>query len=435
MIRMGKKKIVVLGAGLAGLSAAWHLQKNGVDCSVFEKEPCAGGLCRSRRINGFTFDCDGHLLHFRNKYSRRLISGLLGSRLVAHRRSAWVSSFGTFIRYPFQANLNALPEKVAEECLVEFLKASLPSIREDKSNLLKWINGAFGTGIARHFMIPYNKKFWTVPLSGMSADWTVNFVPRPEPLEVIAGFFGAGRRSFGYNTTFWYPRRAGINQLPLAFERRLRNVFKDSPVESIDLKKKILHVAGMGEVGFDILISTMPLPELPKIARPLPALIRGMFGKLRWNSIFNLNLGVEGVIQKGRHWVYFPQKETVFFRAGFFHNFSGDACPPGKSSIYTEVAYSSGRPLEKREIARKIISGLRDCGVLGPDNAISVMDENDIKYGYPIYDMDYSRAISAINAFLLRNGIITCGRYGSWRYMSMEDAVLDGARSAEMAIR
>jgi UDP-galactopyranose mutase len=215
----------------------------------------------------------------------------------------------------------------------------------------------------------------------------------------------------------------------------LRNVFKDSPVESIDLKKKILHVAGMGEVGFDILISTMPLPELPKIARPLPALIRGMFGKLRWNSIFNLNLGVEGVIQKGRHWVYFPQKETVFFRAGFFHNFSGDACPPGKSSIYTEVAYSSCRPLEKREIARKIISGLRDCGVLGPDNAISVMDENDIKYGYPIYDMDYSRAISAINAFLLRNGIITCGRYGSWRYMSMEDAVLDGARSAEMAIR
>jgi protoporphyrinogen oxidase len=211
---MGKKKIVVLGAGLAGLSAAWHLQKNGVDCSVFEKEPCAGGLCRSRRINGFTFDCDGHLLHFRNKYSRRLISGLLGSRLVAHRRSAWVSSFGTFIRYPFQANLNALPEKVAEECLVEFLKASLPSIREDKSNLLKWINGAFGTGIARHFMIPYNKKFWTVPLSGMSADWTVNFVPRPEPLEVIAGFFGAGRRSFGYNTTFWYPRRRGLTNSP-----------------------------------------------------------------------------------------------------------------------------------------------------------------------------------------------------------------------------
>ncbi len=62
---MAKKNIIILGAGLAGLSAAWHLQKRGIDCQVFEKESEVGGLCRSRQIDGFTFDCAGHLLHFK----------------------------------------------------------------------------------------------------------------------------------------------------------------------------------------------------------------------------------------------------------------------------------------------------------------------------------------------------------------------------------
>ncbi|MCX5714293.1 MAG: NAD(P)-binding protein, partial [Candidatus Omnitrophica bacterium] len=65
---MTKKKIIILGAGLAGLSAAWHLSKRGREYQIFVNVPEIGGLCRSKKTAGFTFDCDGHLLHFRSPY-------------------------------------------------------------------------------------------------------------------------------------------------------------------------------------------------------------------------------------------------------------------------------------------------------------------------------------------------------------------------------
>jgi len=432
---MSKKKIVILGAGLAGLSAAWHLQKKKIECFVFEKEPSVGGLCRSKQIKGFIFDCDGHLLHFRNKYTLQLVRRLLKGNLTSHERSAWINSHGIFSRYPFQAHLYALPKPIARECLFEFLKSSQSPQDNVSVNLLKWINASFGKGISRHFMVPYNKKFWTVPLNEMTSVWTDNFIPQLKPSEVIEGFFTENKHRFGYNATFWYPRQAGIEQLPRAFEQQLHNVSKNCRISAIDLLKKELIVAGKAKVKFEILISTMPLPELAKIIRPLPGNIMDMFRRLRWNSIFNLNLGVEGVCQEGRHWVYFPHRETVFFRVGFFHNFSDNTVPCGKSAIYTEVAYSKNRPINKNKIVKRIINDLKACGILGKKNKVSVLDINDIKYGYPIYDKNYARVTEAIKEFLLANNIITCGRYGSWKYMSMEDAILDGQQVANQIKR
>jgi protoporphyrinogen oxidase len=434
-MRMSRKKIIILGAGLAGLSAAWHLQKKKTECFIFEKESGVGGLCRSKKIKGFTFDCDGHLLHFRNKYTRKLVGKLLNGNLASHRRSAWINSFGIFSRYPFQVNLSALPEPIARECLLGFLKVCQSGPGTHPSNLLQWINSTFGKGIARHFMVPYNEKFWTVPLNEMISIWTSNFVPQPKPSEVIKGYFAQNRHRFGYNATFWYPRHGGIGQLPQAFERQSGNISKNCRISAIDLHKKELDVAGNGRIKFDTLISTMPLPELLKIIRKLPGDISDMFKKLRWNSIFNLNLGIEGTCQEGRHWIYFPHKETVFFRVGFFHNFSNQASPRGMSSIYTETAYPQNKPLDKNKIVQKVINDLKASGILGKKNRVSVLDINDIKYGYPIYDKHYLRATSAIREFLLRNNIIACGRYGSWKYMSMEDAILDGKEAADRAIK
>ena len=120
---MANKKIIILGAGLAGLSAAWHLKQKGIQASVFEKEDSVGGLCRSKKINGFIFDYDGHLLHFQDSYTLELVKKLLEGNLVRHERSAWINYSGNFSRYPFQANLNALPKPIARECLWGFIRA------------------------------------------------------------------------------------------------------------------------------------------------------------------------------------------------------------------------------------------------------------------------------------------------------------------------
>lgn len=123
---MPKKRILILGAGLAGLSTAWHLQKKGIDCQIFERESEIGGLCRSKKIDGFTFDYCGHLLHFKHRYAFNLIKNLLGSNLIEHKRSAWIYSSGVYTPYPFQANLHGLPADIAKECLLGFIKAAAP---------------------------------------------------------------------------------------------------------------------------------------------------------------------------------------------------------------------------------------------------------------------------------------------------------------------
>ena len=154
---MAKKKILILGAGLAGLSAAWHLQRLGIDCRIFEKEAEIGGLCHSKKINGFTFDCDGHLLHFKHNYTLQLIKKLLGRNLIRHKRRASIYSYGRFTRYPFQANLYGLPKSIVKDCLLEFIKIHRNGSKTRRNTSFRhWIDKTFGKGIARHFMIPYN---------------------------------------------------------------------------------------------------------------------------------------------------------------------------------------------------------------------------------------------------------------------------------------
>ncbi|MFC1658852.1 protoporphyrinogen/coproporphyrinogen oxidase [Candidatus Omnitrophota bacterium] len=434
---MTRKKILILGAGLAGLSAAWHLQKRGGDCQIFEKESEFGGLCRSKNIKGFTFDYDGHLLHFKHRYAFNFISSILKNNLAEHRRNAWIYSFGTYVRYPFQANLYGLPASVVKECLLGFIGASRngkPRKRKPP-NFLNWINHSLGKGIARHFMIPYNTKFWTRKPQQLTCDWLDGFIPVPSLNQLLEGTIEESQRQFGYNARFWYPRRGGINQLPLALAKQINNVHTDCPVKEIDLVRKRIRFASGQREPFDYLISTIPLPELSHLIKGLSEQAHSLFKKLRWNSIFNLNLGISGKLENPWHWVYFPEKEYSFFRVGFHSNFSSQLAPANKSSLYAEVAYSENKPIDKSNIIARIKQDLKRTGVLIQPERICAEDINDIKYGYPIYDKNYQHSREGIVKFLAQNSIIPCGRYGSWRYMSMGDVILDGKQVAESLIK
>jgi UDP-galactopyranose mutase len=425
---MIKKRILILGGGLAGLSTAWHLQKRGFDCQIFEQESAAGGLCRSKKIGGFTFDCDGHLLHFKHRYAFDLVKNLLGNNLAKHQRSAWIYSAGSFSHYPFQANLYGLPKSVIQECLLGFIQAYHRSYKKvnNQCSFQDWIMRTFGKGIAQHFMIPYNTKFWTHSPKKLTCEWLDGFIPAPSLKEVIDGTVEPNQRQFGYNAVFWYPKKGGINQLPSAFAREVKNLYTDCRVTKIDLVKKRISLASGGREKFDFLISTIPLPEIPSLIDGLPKKVGRLFRQLKWNSIFNLNLGLKDNDPAARHWVYFPQQEISFFRVGYFHNFSSSLVPAGKHSLYVETAYSKNKPIDKNKIVLRSIKDLKKINILRAQESILALDVNDIKYGYPVYDYNYRLAREGIAKFLVQNNILSCGRYGSWRYMSMEDVILEG---------
>jgi len=326
-----------------------------------------------------------------------------------------------------------LPLSISRDCFLGFIRASSDSRHKNKKNLnfSRWLNQTFGQGITRHFMAPYNAKFWTVPLHKLTCQWLDGFIPVPSLEQVIKGITGERQKEFGYNARFWYPKKGGINQLPLALASSIKHIYTNCPVTGIDLDKREIKINFGNKEEFDCLISTIPLPEMPYLIKGIPRETSFSFSRLRWNSIFNLNLGIEK--EEGgsrRHWVYFPQEKICFFRAGFPHNFSSALAPTGKSSIYVEVAYSKDMLLQRKTIVPRIKEDLRKVGLLRNEHRLVCQDINDIKYGYPIYDMHYNEARAGIIKYLSRNNIIPCGRYGSWRYFSMEDSILDGKIAA-----
>lgn len=109
--------ILIVGAGLAGLSAAYHLR--GMPYKILEREREVGGLCRSYIKDGFTFDYTGHLLHFRQTAIKALVERLLPGRLQRHARKSYVYSHDTYTEYPFQVNTHGLPPEVVRECLLD----------------------------------------------------------------------------------------------------------------------------------------------------------------------------------------------------------------------------------------------------------------------------------------------------------------------------
>ena len=176
-------KIIVIGAGVAGLSTAYHLKR---DYEIFEKEKNAGGLARSREVDGFIFDYAGHIFFTKDNYALNLVNKLIGNNFHFQTRNSWVYSKNTYTRYPFQANTFGLPVEVVKKCVLGVIKARYGNYKRLKpSNFKEWIYYTFGDGIAEHFMIPYNKKLWTIPLEEMSYEWFRDRVPVPAILRVL----------------------------------------------------------------------------------------------------------------------------------------------------------------------------------------------------------------------------------------------------------
>jgi len=420
--------IVILGAGVAGLSAAFHLK--GKEYEIFEKEKEIGGLCRSVTHDGFTFDYTGHLLHLSQPYSQKLLDDLLPDLLIRHQRNSAIYFKGRYIPFPFQANLWALPREITRECLIEFIRASCGEAKEG-DNFLSWIYQAFGSGIARHFMIPYNEKLWRVPLDEIALEWVERFVPCPTIEEVVDGALGVNLKGFGYNQEFLYPLTGGIQVLPQSFLPKINDVHLGKEAESIDTEKRMVRFHDGSEVAYRALISSLPLDELLQRIEPIPEEIKDVQGHLRYVSVINLNLGVGRERVSDYHWIYYPEPSYPFYRVGFLGNLSPHMAPKGSSALSVEISYLPSTPPSLEKMRAQTLAALVACGILRDDDEILAERAIWIKHAYVIYDRFRSQHIPRIIQFLRSHHIYPIGRYALWEYTTMEEAILQGKEIAE----
>lgn len=422
--------ITVIGAGLSGLSAAYHL---GSDYIVLEREAEVGGLCRSVATKGYVFDLAPHIFFTGNQYVSGLIDDLLHGDLVRQARRAYIYLKGTYVEYPFEVNLNGLPRETIDECISGFKERG----RTQPGNFLEWIHSTFGAGIARHYMVPYNEKVWKYPLDQMNIDWIAGRVPVPSMDEMIRGAKEKVKKNYGPNAYFLYPRGGGIGAIADALASRVGNISLNSEAVEIDPKDpegvNVTYREDGGKkrtIESDAVLSSMPLPEIVKIMRDAPNEVVEASERLVYNSLICVNIGVDRPRISDKHWLYFPESEYVFNRISFPMNFSEETTPKGRSSILVEVTYRGTRPnLEETKI--KVREGLISAGILRGDDKVDVFDALDFKYAYVINDLDHRRNVAIIHDYLRGNRIHPMGRFGEWGYLNMDRSILSGRNVAE----
>ena len=429
-------KIVIIGAGLTGLSAAYHLEQKGFfDYAIFEKESAIGGLCGTVKQDGFTFDFTGHYLHASDPYFRSMIENLVGmENLNTIQRKSYIYSHDTYTRYPFQVNLFGLPEDTIAECIEGFVKR--PNKGKKLNSFPDWVMHNFGAGFGKHFFFPFQRKIFGYDLKKITASWTGRFVPSTSLQQIIRGSLKDNQdESIGYNASFLYPKQGGIIFWVQKIADQLINpIHKNYCVKSIDTKHKIVEFTNGHCEPYDQLISTMPLDRLISMAdEQPPSSLKSASEKLLCNSVINFNIGVNRAELSEKHWIYFPETKYPFYRMGFPSNCASSMTPPGCSSLYGEFSHVGKSKQWVNNTLKASITETKKLFALSDDEIVT-QKVMPISHAYVIYDAWRERNLPKIHARLEEQSIYSIGRYGEWKYSSMQEAVLDGKKAIERLV-
>jgi protoporphyrinogen oxidase len=425
-------RTTVLGGGISGLTAAYTLGQNVPEsCTVFEQNSTTGGLCRVIEKEGFKFDFVSHVLHFRSQEARQLVETLLDGSMLQIERSAWIYFRGNYVPYPFQSHMGFLPLAEKVSCLMGYWRAWISrqfNGNQQPENFEEWIHHHFGSGIARHFMTPYNSELWGTPPREMSPDWVRPFVPASNLRQAMAGLLFKRSKDFGYNSSFYYPERGGIQALVEGFKSRVPHVNLNKRATEVDLDARTLRFQDGQTIRYERLISSIPLDVLIYNSTGVPEELRYAASKLRCTTLLNLTCCLRRPLPVPYHWVYFPESEFPFFRLVFPSNISSALAPAGCSIVAAEI--SNPEMTRQEELQQSVLVCLRQLGIVEKPSDVAFVERNFLTHAYPVHDLGRAVRVRSLLEFLRSKEVWSIGRFGGWRYSSIDDAIVEALQTA-----
>jgi len=406
---------IIIGAGISGLSYA-NFQKSSKKL-ILESESEIGGYCRTINQDGFIWDYSGHFFHFRHDDIKKyVLDGMPGVEILEVNKSAQIFVENTYVDFPFQKNIHQLPRESFLACLRDLIHRQ----ESDSESFKKMLISNYGRSISDKFLIPYNEKLYACDLDSLDSDAMGRFFPHASLKDIVDNFIAKDSRS--YNSTFTYPRYGAIEYIK-SLHRRIGDteIHLDSRVTRIDLENRLVFV-GDKSYKYSRLISSMPLPTLLSIC--------GLDWDpeiFTWNKVLVFNMGFD---RKGddsvNNWVYFPDKELSFYRIGYYDNIFDDK----RMSLYVELGFSSGDEIDIEYWKTKVLADLKKVGV--------ITDQLLVSYKAIIMDPAYvhvngkaDKLKKDYKAYLEGFDVYSIGRYGDWKYCSIEDNILEARELSE----
>ncbi len=416
-------KLAILGAGISGLTLARTLAEGGFDLedvTLFESAGSAGGLCASRKVEGFTYDvAGGHILYSRDTELMDWMKAEAGGpeAFSTRSRNTKIRFEDRWVHYPFENGLGDLPAQANYDCLVGYIKAwhaRQVSKSQAPADFGTWIQWRFGTGIAKHFMDPYNEKIWKRPLTQISSSWVADRVPDAPIEDVLRSSVGIRTEGYTHQSEFYYPAAGGFQAITDGMAARVNHrILFSTPVKVLRKTDSGWSVNGD---EFDVVVSTLPLDVLPNLVPEVPEAVRTAMDTLEFNGLVSFLVALDRVESPDLSWIYLPHaSQGPANRVTYMSGYASGNAPAGKSSLLVEVTCPGRQPYPGASLEEETLAGLAHAGLIQREEVIFT-DRAQVPHAYVVFDAEYDRRRNAIFGWMKDSGLIPLGRFGRYEY-------------------
>ncbi|BEI34790.1 FAD-dependent oxidoreductase [Polynucleobacter sp. HIN6] len=393
-------KFIILGGGPSGLSFANALINNGISPSDFlllEKNSNVGGLCRSEMIDGSPLDIGGgHFLDVRRQNVLDFLFRFMpAEEWLLHERISKIRIRGVEIDHPLEANLWQFPTETQIDYLESIAQAGCVSGDQEPRSFAKWITWKFGERISKDYMLPYNRKIWSMDPDFLGTYWLYK-LPNVSFRETLLSCLEAKPTgSLPAHGKFLYPKEFGYGEV----WRRMGKFLGDSlitnySIKSIDINNHVIN----DEFHYENLITSIPWIYWKKYCI-LPTEIVDAINLLK-NASIDIDY-IPETLDNDSHWIYEPNESITYHRILLRANFIS-----GSRGYWTETN-------AKRS---------------------SILGKSDIRFhnefAYPINTIEKPEAVRKILAWAKNHSVVGLGRWGTWEHMNSDVAVDQALRLA-----
>lgn len=416
---------VILGAGISGISASYHLNQKGIKNIIFEKDDDWGGLCGNFEIDGFRFDKAIHLSFTTNEYVKDLFSK--STEYITHKPLAYNYYKGSWLKHPAQNNLEPLSLNEKIEIISDFMEN--PNQKENIKNYEEWLKAQYGNYFSEHFPIPYTRKYWTLEAKELSTTWVGNRMYQPNIKEVLKGAFEKETPNTYYASEMRYPVKGGYKSF-LNYMRKDCDIRLNKKVVEIDIKSKIVYFEDNTSQKYDDLISSIPLPEYKNFIKDMPIEIKSACEKLKYTSVALVSIGLNKPNIPKHLWFYIYDEDILASRCYSPSIKSLDNVPKECSSLQFEIYFSKDMPLKltKEGLMNHIIEKSKKMGIFKKED-IMIKDCRILEYGNVIFYQGMEDDRKMVLDYLENLNIETIGRFGKWEYLWSDQSLMTGVKN------
>jgi len=446
-IRPGDR-VVVIGAGPAGLTAAYLLSKQGYAVTVLEASEAMGGISQTAQYKGYRFDIGGHRFFTKIEPVQAIWEELLASEFISVPRMSRIHYQGKYFDYPLRAKnaLQGLGLVNAVRIVLSYMNAQLNPVLIEE-NFEQWVTNRFGKRLYEIFFKTYTEKVWGIPCTEIRAEWAAQRIQGLSLAKAIVSAAAINKRSTKIKSLineFRYPR-LGPGQMWEAARDRIVEMgnkvltrhevtaieYTSDPSTGTRRATAVRASTPEGEVRFaaEHVINTMPVRNLVRALEPAPPPdVQAAAEGLRYRDFIVVALILEGENLFPDNWVYIHTPGVQVGRIQNFNNWSAAMVPePGRTCLGMEYFCFKGDGLWTSSDAELLAMAAGELEQLKLAEGCKVVDGTVIRMpkAYPIYDGAYREHLDRVRGFIDRiDNLHTVGRNGMHKYNNQDHSML-----------